>query len=508
MLAAVIDASPVAIICIAPDKTVFVWSRAAEQIFGYGAAEIIGKPYNLVPPDQEAEFERFFERALTGEILRDVQVQRRHKSGSLIDISFASAPMYDARGVRGVAYALADITERHALERQLRQAQKLEAIGQLTGGIAHDFNNILTVITGTIEVLAEAVANQPNLAAIAKMIDEAAERGAELTAQLLAFARKQPLKPRETDINALVLESVRLLRPTLGENIDIVSMLEGSVSSALVDSNQLSTALINLALNARDAMPNGGKLTIETDDVVLDESYAAAHSEVRVGPYVMIAVTDTGTGISKDIRDKIFEPFFTTKDIGKGTGLGLSMVYGFIKQSSGHINIYSEEGHGTTIRLYLPRAEGLAAAPEQTARTTLAEGGGETILVVEDSALVRDYVIAQLQGLGYATLSATNATEAIELVDRGTEFDLLFTDVIMPGEINGRQLAHEVTKRRPMMKVLYTSGYTQNAFVHQGKFAEGVLLLAKPYRKADLARMVRAALGPLPLDAASAAINH
>jgi nitrogen-specific signal transduction histidine kinase/CheY-like chemotaxis protein len=385
-----------------------------------------------------------------------------------------------------------DLTEKIAAESQFRQSQKMEAVGQLTGGIAHDFNNILTVITGTIEILAEAVADKPQLAAIAKMIDEAAERGADLTQHLLAFARRQPLQPQETDINSLLIETVKLLRPTLGEQVEIESMLESDSWPALVDPNQLATALINLALNARDAMPNGGKLTVETGNVHLDDSYATVNSDVRQGPYVMIAVSDTGGGIPAAIRDKVFEPFFTTKGTGKGTGLGLSMVYGFVKQSGGHIKIYSEEGHGTTIKIYLPRAAG-HLQPAVDAQVAVVGGGHEAILVVEDDGLVRDYVVTQLRSLGYRTFTAKNAAEALSIVNSGTELDLLFTDVIMPGIMNGRQLADEAVKRRPALKVLFTSGYTENAIVHHGRLDPGVLLLAKPYRKSDLARMVRKA---------------
>jgi CheY-like chemotaxis protein/two-component sensor histidine kinase len=367
-------------------------------------------------------------------------------------------------------------------------------VGQLTGGIAHDFNNILTVITGTIDILAEAVADKPQMAAIAKMIDDAADRGANLTRHLLAFARKQPLQPRNTDINALIVESAKLLRPTLGEHVEIESMLEDDAWTAMVDPNQLTTAVVNLAINARDAMPQGGRLTLETGNVYLDESYTHVHQDVAPGPYVMIAVSDTGTGIPAAIRDKVFEPFFTTKGTGKGTGLGLSMVYGFVKQSAGHIKIYSEEGHGTTIKIYLPRAGHDATQTLEASASTAIEGGSETIMVVEDDDLVRNYVVAQIRSMGYTPLAAANAAEALKLIDDGAPFDLLFTDVIMPGSMNGRGLADEAVKRRPSLKVLFTSGYTENAIVHHGRLDPGVLLLAKPYRKSDLARMIRTAL--------------
>jgi signal transduction histidine kinase len=385
--------------------------------------------------------------------------------------------------------------EKNAADLQLRQAQKMEAVGQLTGGVAHDLNNILTVITGTIEILAEAVADRPELVAIAKMIDEAAERGADLTQRLLAFARKQPLQPREVDVNSLVIEATNLLRPTLGEQVEVQIMLSGDTARALIDPSQLTNAILNLALNARDAMPDGGKLTIETSNVILDDSYAGIHSEVTAGPYVLIAVTDSGQGIPAGILENVFEPFFTTKDVGKGSGLGLSMVYGFVKQSNGHIKIYSEENHGTTVRIYLPQAIGLAQPiTDELASTSILEGGDETILVVEDDDLVRTFVVGQIQSLGYVTLAAVNADAALVVINSAQTIDLLFTDMIMPGSMNGRQLSDAALRRRPSLSVLFTSGYTENTVIHYGRLDAGVLLLAKPYRKSDLARMIRAAL--------------
>jgi CheY-like chemotaxis protein len=364
----------------------------------------------------------------------------------------------------------------------------------LTGGIAHDFNNILTVITGTIGILAEAVTDRPELEAIAKMIDDAAERGGQLTKHLLAFARKQPLQPREIDVNALVLEAAKLLRPTLGEHIQIQSLLADDAWPALVDPNQLTTAILNLALNARDAMPSGGGLAIETKNTYLDDAYADMHAEVKPGNYVMIAVSDTGSGIAPKDLERVFDPFFTTKEVGKGTGLGLSMVYGLVKQSDGHIKIYSEQGHGTTVKLYLPRASGADQGGGEMLSLSPLKGGHEAILVVEDDALVRRYVITQIHSLGYTTLEASNARQALELIDSDAAIDLLFTDVIMPGSMNGRLLADEALKRRSGLKVLFTSGYTENAIVHHGRLDAGVLLLAKPYRKPELARMIRTAL--------------
>ncbi len=399
----------------------------------------------------------------------------------------------EGRQRRGVEEMLQKFRDVEATKSQVRQAQKMEAIGQLTGGVAHDFNNILTVITGTIEILADALKDRPQLASIANMIDSAATRGADLTQHLLAFARRQPLQPRSVDVNALMVDSARLLKPTLGEHIDIEPMLDRQTAPALIDPSQLSTAILNLALNARDAMPHGGKLTLETRNVVLDENYARIN-DVASGDYVMIAISDTGEGMAPELLDKVFEPFFTTKEVGKGSGLGLSMVYGFVKQSNGHIKIYSEVGHGTTVKLYLPHAIGFAPADTVVKSGGDPERGGETILVVEDDPLVRQYVLTQVQSLGYTTLSASNGTEALAVIDSGKHIDLLFTDVIMPGSMNGRELAGAALRRRPDMRVLYTSGYTENAIIHHGRLDAGVLLLAKPYRRSDLATLIRAAL--------------
>jgi signal transduction histidine kinase/CheY-like chemotaxis protein len=436
-------------------------------------------------------------RAARGEVLNNLEVAfHEGDSGRLQHHIVSARPIRGSdREPRGAVMVVRDITSNKETERQLGQSQKMDAIGQLTGGVAHDFNNILTVIIGTIEILAHGVSDRPQLVAIANMIDEAATRGADLTNHLLAFARKQPLQPRSTDVNTLIVDTARLLRPTLGEQIEIEAMLPDDAWRAMIDPVQLSTAIINLAVNARDAMPDGGKLTLETGNVMLDEAYAKANGDVTPGPYVMIAVSDTGVGIPAAIRDRVFEPFFTTKEVGKGTGLGLSMVYGFVKQSHGHIKIYSEEGHGTSIKLYLPRLEETMASTAGPAETPALLGGEERILVVEDDGMVRNYVVAQLSSLGYQTLSAANAIEALALLDKGEAFDLLFTDVIMPGGLNGRQLADEVLRRRPTVKVLFTSGYTENAIVHHGRLDHGVALLNKPYRKADLAYKIREVLG-------------
>lgn len=434
-------------------------------------------------------------RVLRGDAFENLEmIVRPHSGNNTRHLMISGRPMHDGQGnISGAVLVYHDATSSRETERQLHQSQKLDSIGKLTGGVAHDFNNMLTVISGNTETLVASLKDQPELQRTARLIDDAAERCAELIQHLLAFARKQPLQPRDVEINAAIVDIARLLRPTLGEQIQIETVLEQGPMTSHIDPSRLTNAVLNMAINARDAMPNGGKLLLETHRVVLDEAYAQANAEVRPGPYVMLAVSDTGTGMPLGVQDKAFEPFFTTKEVGKGSGLGLSMVYGFVKQSGGHIKIYSEQGHGTTIKLYLPPGEG--EVEEAAAIAPQAKGGAETIFVVEDDTLVRNFVTAQLQSLGYKTVAAADSRAALQLIEAGQAFDLLFTDVVIPGGMSGRELADEVAKRRPGVKVLYTSGYTDNAIVHHGKLDDGVMLLTKPYRRNQLAEMIRKALG-------------
>ncbi|MBR0952723.1 PAS domain S-box protein [Bradyrhizobium canariense] len=467
-------------------------SPSVKTILGLSPDDMIGhSATEFIHPDDLQKTRDEMRAARRGAVKRSFEARYYHYDGHEVTLNWMGTW---SEPVKRHFFIGRDLTEKQAAEAQFRHVQKMDSIGQLTGGVAHDFNNVLTVITGTIGILADAVADRPELAAITKLIDDAAERGAQLTKHLLAFARKQPLQPREIDVNALVLEAAKLLHPTLGEQITIMPQLTEDAWPALIDPGQLSTAILNLALNARDAMPDGGTLVLETRNIFLDDGYASMNPDVLAGNYVMIAVSDTGSGIPPELIDRVFDPFFTTKEVGKGTGLGLSMVFGFVKQSGGHIKIYSEEGHGTSVKIYLPRSSGVQETEFEALQNAPITGGNEKILIVEDDALVRQYVVTQIKSLGYAALEAANAAEALIIIDADQDIDLLFTDVIMPGNMNGRQLADEAARRRPDLKTLFTSGYTENAIVHHGRLDSGVLLLAKPYRKSELAKMLRTAL--------------
>ena len=382
-----------------------------------------------------------------------------------------------------------EVQEREAAQAELRQVQKMESIGQLTGGVAHDFNNLLTVIIGGLErVQRLAPGDDGGLQRAAGLAMQGAQRAAILTQRLLAFSRRQPLDPKPTDINRLVTDTAALLHRTLGETIELESVLSPRVWPIDIDRNQMENALLNLAVNARDAMPGGGKLTIETANVYLDEAYAGTAPELQPGQYVAISVSDTGCGMPPETLERVFEPFFTTKEIGRGTGLGLSQVYGFIKQSGGHVRIYSEPGQGTTVRLYLPRHLGDTAAPQSgSAQQPPLRAKGEVVLVVEDDAQVRAHTTEALRELGYRVLKAEDAQEALRISASADRIDLLFTDVVLPGGRSGRQLAEALLAERPTTKVLYTTGYARNAIVHQGRLDRGTALITKPFAMRDLA---------------------
>jgi signal transduction histidine kinase len=385
-----------------------------------------------------------------------------------------------------------EIEERERAEEALRQAQKMEAVGQLTGGVAHDFNNLLQVITGNLDILRQRAADR----SVHRLADAAlrgAERAAALTQRLLAFSRRQPLDPRPIQVNKLVAGMSDMLRRTLGETVNVETVLAGGLWAAFCDANQLENALLNLAVNARDAMPDGGKLTIETANADLDAAYAATHDGVQPGQYVAIAVTDTGTGMSKDTLARVFEPFFTTKEAGRGSGLGLSQVYGFMRQSNGHVTVYSELGEGTTVRLYLPRHAGPDGEAEQDANLQPhpAAGHDQVVLVVEDDADVRANTVMMVEQLGYRVIGAADGAAALRELEGHPAIRLLFTDIGLPGGLNGRELADKARERRPGLAVLFTSGYARNAVVHHGRLDPGVEIIGKPFTFAALGARIR-----------------
>lgn len=467
-------------------------NHRAEQLLARDRADLFGRViWDEFPQIVSTTFEQQFRSAI--QFGRSVKFREFYAPLNLwLDVrAYPSS--------EGLATYFQDISDRIVLEEKLHQAQRLEAVGQLTGGIAHDFNNLLTVILGNAELLSETLETDPQLHPLAAMISSAAQRGAQLTQRLLAFARRQALEPQAVNLNQLIASMDGLLRRTLGAHIDIEMVQGAGLWSALVDPAQLESAVLNLCLNARDAMPQGGRLTLETANMHLSQDYANQHVEVVPGQYVMVAVSDTGTGIPPQYLKQVFEPFFTTKAKGKGTGLGLSMVYGFIKQSGGHIKAYSELGQGTVIRMYLPRFwGGVEPQPRrpETARDVIS-GRSELILLVEDDELVQRYAHDQLIDLGYRVLAVTNGPAALEMIRQRDDIDLLFTDIVMPGGMSGRDLADQAVQIRPQLKLLYTSGYTENAIVHHGRLDPGVQLLSKPYGRAELSQKIRDVLdGP------------
>jgi signal transduction histidine kinase/CheY-like chemotaxis protein len=417
--------------------------------------------------------------------------ERTHADGRELEIRRTPTPD------NGFVLTITDMTKRAQSEAVLRESQKMQAIGQLTGGIAHDFNNLLTVIQGNLELARIKLDAQNPLVANIERALWATQRGGTLTSQLLAFARKQPLAPSPIDLSMGLPDLVPLLRRTLGEHIDVRFVDSAGLWPALADPAQLESAVLNLALNARDAMPDGGRLTIELANKVLDEEYARSHAEVVPGDYVMVGVSDTGHGMTPDVVARVFEPFFTTKTEGRGTGLGLAMVFGFVKQSGGHVKIYSEPGEGTSVKLYLPRAVGGAIPSIQRSGVpTDLPHGSATILVVEDEAGVREIAVAILRSLGYRVLEAVDGEEGLRVFGAyAAEIDLLLTDVVLPGKVRGREMAERITDIRPAVKILFMSGYTENSIVHHGRLDDGVQLLGKPFKREQLARKVAEVLG-------------
>jgi PAS domain S-box-containing protein len=464
---------------------------AGAAMFGYRPDELVGHSGKGVPVEAQREAQAWLDTAALAARPQRLEWQCTAKDGRVFwaEVSLR----LDSIGDQNVVVTVfRDATERRAIEAQLRQSQKMESIGNLTGGMAHDFNNLLGIIIGNLDLLREARPDDDEIADLSGEALDAAMRGADLTRRLLAFARRQPLQNERIDVNRLVTDTVQLLRRVLGEHVEISLRFSQGVCPVVADPAQLQAALTNLANNARDAMPKGGRLLIATGHRQLDADYAVLHAEVAPGDYAMIEVTDTGSGMSPEVMGQIFEPFFTTKERDKGSGLGLSMVFGFMKQSGGHVSVYSEVGVGTTFRLYLPCHH--EPTPEEEIAVPLAAlaGGGETILVVEDNPGLRRIVVRQLKELGYRVREAENSVEALPIIERGP-IDLLFTDIVMPGEMDGFELMRLAIERRPALKVLLTSGFPETKLDEQVDTAK-VRLLVKPYRKSDLAQLVRETL--------------
>nr|WP_281432997.1 PAS domain S-box protein [Microvirga terrestris] len=495
-LHSILDTAPEALITINERGIVESFSRSAAALFGYAANEVIGRNISMLMPSPYREaHDGYLERYLrTGEkriigIGRVVSGQR--KDGSVFPMELAVGEV-QVSGQHLFTGFIRDLTATQKIEQELRQSQKMEAVGQLTGGVAHDFNNLLTVILGNLEMLEMRLTDERQLELV-REARETAEHGAQLTERLLAFGRRQPLQPKLTDVGDLLGDMTPLLRRTLGETVRVQGRSDNDLWPVLVDPSQLQNAILNLAINARDAMPGGGRLTITAENAELEPGYARLYPEVQAGRYVLIAVTDTGTGMSEEVQERAFEPFFTTKEVGTGSGLGLSMVYGFVKQSGGHVMIYSEPDHGTTVRMYLPRAVVAEEASEAGAPETPVEvlrGHGETVLLIEDEPRVRRMTMARLQDLGYQVLEAANGPAALALLDSHPEVDLLFTDMVMPGGMTGADLAEAVLVRRPEIKVLFTSGYAELDVVRRGQETEAHWL-RKPYGTMDLAQTLR-----------------
>lgn len=486
-------------------------NRAGEVLLGRNRNEIIGKSAREVLAGPEAdEIEAHDAAVFTA---NGAPTAREHALTSytqgLRHLRTRRVLLPDASGEPEYLLAFSeDLTEQRQVEEQLQQAQKMEALGQLTGGLAHDFNNHLAIIIGNLDLLREMrSADGPQVELVQDALD-AALKGSELTRRLLAFARRAPLRPERIDVNQLIGNITRLLSRTLGEDIEIHLNLDPAIPPVVADPAQLETAIANLANNARDAMPQGGQLVLTTGNQELDEEYAAAHAEVAPGTYVMIEVSDTGHGMPSEVASRIFEPFYTTKGPGKGTGLGLSMVFGFLKQSGGHINVYSEPNRGTTFRLYIKPAEAAAAITKEHAKVQPAWGAGQVVLAVEDNAKLRQVLVRQLTELNYRVVEAENARAALDLLDAGVKVDMLLSDIVMPGEMDGFGLAREFAARNPEARVLLTSGFPGTRLVDTAGLSADVRLLSKPYRKSDLARILREVIdGRVPLGTLDPALS-
>jgi two-component system cell cycle sensor histidine kinase/response regulator CckA len=505
-----IERMPLAYVLLDANCRVIDWNPTAERLFGFRKEEILGlgPPYeNFVPPSARPQTEEILRRIRAGDMAAHSVNDNLTREGQLITCEWFNTPLLTEDGrFTGILCLAQDVTGRRRLEEQLRQAQKMEAVGRLAGGIAHDFNNLLTVINGYSGLLLDALTGDDSRRDLAAEVLRAGERAAALTRQLLAFSRQQVVAPRLLDLNSVVADMEKMLRRVIGEDVELATSLQPGLRPIKADPGQVEQVLMNLAVNARDAMPQGGRLTIETRNVNLDESYVRVRPDVRPGPYVLLAVSDTGHGMTAEVKARLFEPFFTTKEAGLGTGLGLATVYGIVKHSGGHIEVYSEPGAGTTFKVYLPRAEGVGKPGRSYQGEMVSPQGSETILVAEDEEGVRSLICAVLRGQGYLVLEAGNGEEALALCERHEgPIDLLVTDVVMPG-LGGRQLAERLAGLHPrcfpQVRVLYLSGYTDDAVVRHGVLHEQVHFLQKPFSPVALAQKVREVLdaGPAGTD--------
>jgi PAS domain S-box-containing protein len=510
-LASLIEASPLAVIMRDVEGRVRNWNPAAEQMFGWTAGEVVGQPVPIVPESRRDEAQRFVEKALRGESFTDVATQRVRKDGGLVDVSLSVAPVRGPAGrITGTIAVLADVGERVQLESQRRQAQKMEAVGRLAGGIAHDFNNLLTAINGYAGLLVRGL-EEPGLRRKAEAIGKAAERATELTSQLLSFSRQQVIASHVLDLNATIARFDVVLRRIIGEDVQLVTVTAPGLWPIRVDPGRIEQVLMNLAVNARDAMPKGGTLTLETANVELDEAFVRLNPGAQAGPHVLLSVKDTGFGMGPEVEKRIFEPFFTTKAVGSGTGLGLATVYGIVKQSAGYISLETARGRGTTFRVYLPRAVKAADEPEWPEEplppspppAPFDDRATETILLVEDEDVVRDLAREVLEGRGYSVVAARHAGEALVVAERHPgPIHLLLTDVVMP-HMGGRELAERVSPLRPGIRVLYVSGYTDDEVLRHGVMEAEVAFLQKPFTSETLLHRVRGLLDdPVPTSAA------
>ena len=492
-----LEEAPDPVITADSEGKIVLVNAQAERLYGYSKAELLGQFVHILIPERNrdrhfARFSSYLSVSTSQAIDVGGELLGQRKDGTEFPVEIAVSPI-ESGNDKLLAFAVRDVSDRKNIEAQLRQSLKMEAVGQLTGGIAHDFNNMLTVVIGNLQLLQQAGKEDAATSGFTDAAIDASFRAAELVKRLLAFSRREMLAPRTTNVNDLVLEIEPLLHPrTETEKICVNVLLTDDLWLANIDQSQLENALVNLACNSRDALDSGGVLTVETSNAVLDDAYAAQHSEVMAGEYVMIAMSDNGDGISKDVLPHVFDPFFTTKEIGKGSGLGLSMVYGFVKQSKGHIKIYSEEGRGTTIKIYIPRAKANHEDPvRHTIRSKAIPSGNETILLVEDDDGVRQIAMNLLSSLGYQVLHAESGREALKVLTEHNDIALLFTDIVMPGGITGTELALRARINNPNLKVLYTSGYTATTVVDFGLLDQSDDVLSKPYTKERLAQEVR-----------------